>query len=70
LLDHGQGYAGCGVVALKSTFCELEHECYGCRDLALDAAFTDGHHLAQNGCIGRFAMTLPRTTGGIAASAL
>jgi hypothetical protein len=49
LLDHGQSYAGCGVVALKSTFCELKHERYGCRDLALDSAFTDGHRLGQDG---------------------
>ena len=45
-LDHSQGCAGCGIVAFKPAFCELEKEGLGCRDTALGSAFADFHCLA------------------------
>jgi hypothetical protein len=45
-LDHGQGCAGCGAVAFKPAFRELEQKRLGRRDTALGSAFSDGHHLA------------------------
>jgi hypothetical protein len=46
LLDHSQGFTGCGSVAFKPAFCELEQEGLGRRNAALHTAFADGHHLA------------------------
>src|ERR1700692_791429 len=46
LLDHSQGFTGCGAVAFKPAFCELEQEGLGRRDTARRPAFADGHHLA------------------------
>jgi hypothetical protein len=69
-LDHSQGCAGRGVIAFERAFCELEEKGLGRGDMALGSALADFDHLAENGLIGRFAMTPPRTTGRIAALAL
>ena len=69
-LDHSQGCTGCGIVAFKSAFCELEQEGLGRRDTTRDSAFADSHHLTENGLIRRFATTPSGTTGRIAALTL
>jgi hypothetical protein len=70
LLDHGDGRAGCGAMAFKAEFGELQQERLAPRDKAFDAAFADGHHLPEDGLIRRLAPSPTRATGSVAALTL